>query len=250
MRKHWKTMVLGAAVLSVFLAAAPPAKAYALNITPISVELYTTSGTPVYATPDVYGQVVTYLDRFINVRVTGITDNGFYQVNLGETYYIPGPFMITQVEPAKTEKQKALDNLDKLVEAYRIQLEQMESYSPSFALMDVTGDGIPEIFDKDGKEIYSYYEERPVMIYYSENPVSFHYSKKDNKLLGKYEWNKKTIWEVYYNDTSLLPWGQLRCYTTAASEYQKNATAVPRDYTNDAATRADLTNILKKILSL
>ena len=156
MRKQWKTMVLGAAVLSVFLAAAPPAKAYALNITPISVELYTTSGTPVYATPDVYGQVVTYLDRFINVRVTGITDNGFYQVNLGETYYIPGPFMITQVEPAKTEKQKALDNLDKLVEAYRIQLEQMESYSPSFALMDVTGDGIPEIFDKDGKEIYSY----------------------------------------------------------------------------------------------
>lgn len=130
-----------------------------------------------------------------------------------------------------------------------MQLEFMESYSSNFALIDVTGDGIPEIFDADGKEIYTYYDKRPVMIYYAEYPVNFYYSKDENKLLGKYTWNKKDIWEVYYKDTSLLPWGQLRCISTATSP-TKNAPAITRDYVNNAETRADMYNILKKILSL
>ena len=72
----------------------PPATALAFNVTPIQmVEMYATSATPVYAVPDVYSPVVVYLERFTNVRVFGITDNGFYQVDLNGTYYIPGPFM-------------------------------------------------------------------------------------------------------------------------------------------------------------
>lgn len=59
-----------------------------------------------------------------------------------------------------------------------MQLEFMESYSENFALIDVTGDGIPEIFDDAGREIYTYYDKRPVMLYYSDNPVTFYYSKK------------------------------------------------------------------------
>lgn len=228
----------------------PPATALAFNVTPIEmVEMYTTSGTPVYATPDVFSPVVVYLERFTNVRVYGITDNGFYQVDLNGTFYIPGPFMVSQIQPAKTEKQKALEDLEDFAEAYRMQLEFMESYSSSFALVDVTGDGIPEIFDAEGKEIYTYYDKRPVMIYYSENPVKFYYSKNENKLLGKYTWNKKDIWEVYYRDTSLLPWGQFKCIGVATSP-TKDAPVITRDYTNNAETRADLYNILKNKLSL
>lgn len=249
-----RKLKLGMALAVVTVAAAaitPPVTALAFNVTPIEmVEMYTTSGTPVYATPDVLSPVVVYLDRFTNVRVFGITDNGFYQVDLNGTYYIPGPYMVSRIEPEKTEKQKALDDLEDFTDAYRMQLEFMESYSEKFALIDVTGDGIPEIFDDAGREIYTYYNERPVMMYYSENPVTFYYSKNDNKLLGKYTWNKKEIWEVYNKDVSLLPWGQFKCISTNASPYTGHATAISREYTNNAETRADLYNILKKILSL
>lgn len=227
-----------------------PLRAHALSITPTDVKMYTTSGTPVYAAPDVYSNVVVYLERFVNVTVTGITDNGFYQVNLNGSYYIPGPYLVSQIQASKTEKEKALENLDKFAKAYRTQLEQMKDYSTSFGLLDVTGDGIPELFDLSGQEIYTYYGERAVMMYYSEYPVTFYFDKKDNKLLGKYNWNKKEIWEVYFKDTSLLPWGQMKCYTTDASAYKGNATAVAHSYTNDENTRADMYNILKKILSL
>ena len=36
--------------------------------------------TPVYAAPDLNSTIVVYLERFVNVTVTGITDNGFYRV--------------------------------------------------------------------------------------------------------------------------------------------------------------------------
>lgn len=246
-----KTGLALAAVTAAVVVMAPPALACAFHVTPIEmVEMYTTSGTPVYAAPDVFSPVVVYLDRFTNVRVYGITDNGFFQVDLNGTFYIPGPFMVSRIEPEKTEKQKALDDLEDFTAAYRTQLEYMESYSEKFALIDVTGDGVPEIFDDAGREIYTYYGERPVMMYYSENPVTFYYSKKDNILLGKYTWNKKDIWEVYSKDVSLLPWGQFKCISTYASPYTGNATAVSREYVNNAETRADLYNILKKILSL
>ena len=211
-RQKCKTGITLAVLAAVVAWVKPPATALAFNVTPIQmVEMYATSATPVYAAPDVYSPVVVYLERFTNVRVFGITDNGFYQVDLNGTYYIPGPFMVSQIEPPKTEKQKALDNLEDFTAAYRMQLEFMESYCEDFALIDVTGDGIPEIFDDAGREIYTYYDERPVMIYYSDYPVTFYYSKNDNKLMGKYTWNKNEIWEVYNKDVSLLPWGQFKC---------------------------------------
>ncbi len=251
MKNIFKKSFLAAAAITALMLWQEPATAYAFNVTPIDVvEMYATSATPVYATPDLLSPVVVYLDRFTNVRVNGITDNGFFRVDLNGVFYIPGPFMVSQIEPAKTEKQKALDALDDFAEAYRMQLEFMESYSEKFALIDVTGDGIPEIFDDAGREIYTYYNERPVMMYYSDNPITFYYSKKDNVLLGKYKWNKNEIWEVYNKDVSLLPWGQFKCVSTVASPYTGNAVAVSREYTNNAETRADIKNILKKMLSL
>ncbi len=246
MKKKIKLLLALVAAFAVIAAVDKPSKAYAINVTPISIELYSTSGTPVYAVPDVFSNIVVVLDRFVNVRVTGITDNGFYRVDIGGTYYIPGPFMVAQVNPPKSEKQKALENLNKVTEAYRMQLGFMESYSPNFALIDVTGDGIPEIFDASGKEIYTYYNERPVMIYYSGTPMTFYYSKNDNRLYGKYYWNGKAVWEGYFNDTSLLPWGQLKCDMTLTSA--PNAAEISRNYTNNEDTRNDMYNILYGIL--
>lgn len=227
-----------------------PTKAYALTVTPVNVKMYTTSGTPVFAAPDLNLGVVVYMERFVNVTVTGITDNGFYQVDLNGNYYIPGPYLVAQIEPVKTEKQKTLENLQEFADAYKTQLELMKDYSTSFGLLDVTGDGIPELFDLSGKEIYTYHDGRTVMMYYSEYPLTFYYSKKDNVLLGKYTWNKNEIWEVYFKDTSLYSWGQLKCFSTDASAYKKNATAVSRSYVNDESTRSGMYSILKSIMEI
>jgi hypothetical protein len=213
--------------------------------------MYSTSGTPVYAEPNVLSNIVMYLDRFVNIRVTGITDTGFYQVDIGGTYYIPGTYMIASTQESKTEKQKALDNLDTFAKAYINQLEQMQDYEDtSFALKDVTGDGVPELISGDNREIYTYYNERAVMIYYSENPITLYYSSKDNKLIGKYTWNSNEYWEVYNKDTTLLPWGQFKCVSSNASSYKDNATEISEDYTNDADTRGQMYEILKGILEL
>lgn len=224
-------------------------KAFALHIIPYETKMYTTSGTPVFAVPDVTSNVVVFMDRFVNVTVTGITENGFYQIDLNGKYYVPGIYLIPQVNPAKTDKEKALEELKEIAAAYQIQLEQMESYSPSFGLLDVTGDGIPELFDSNKKEIYTYYEGRSVMLYYAEYANEFYYSPKDNVLVGKYYWNNKEMCEVFYRDTSLLPWGQLYCYTTDASAYAKNLTYVSMPYTNDASNRGNLYNTLYAIVS-
>lgn len=224
-------------------------KAFALNIIPYEAQMYTTSGTPVFAVPDVCSKVVVYMDRFINVNVTGITENGFYQIDLNGKYYVPGAYLISQVNPAQTDKQKALEALKEIAFAYQIQLEQMSSYSSAFGLLDITGDGIPELFDSNKKEIYTYHNGHSVMLYYSEFANEFYYSKKDNVLVGKYYWNNKEICEVFYRDTSLLPWGQLQCYTTDATPYAKNLTYVSIPYANDASNRENLYNILYNIVS-
>lgn len=228
-----------------------PSTAHAEDIIPTSIKLYTTSATPVYATPDIFTTPVMYLDRFINVRVTGITYSGYYQVDIGGTYYIPGAYLVQSVKPTKTEKQKALDDLDKFSKAYVNQLQQMMGYDDDrFGLVDVTGDGVPELISGSEREIYTYYDGRAVMIYYAQDPIKLYYSKSDNQLLGKYHWSGSDIWEVYYKDTSLLPWGQFKCYSTNASAYTGNATAISKDYSNDADTRNDMYGILKGILEL
>lgn len=227
-----------------------PIQVHAMNITPMNVKMYTTSGTPVYAAPDLNSGIICILERFVNVTVTGITENGFYQVDFNGNYYIPGPFLVAKITADKTAKQIALENLTDFADAYCTQLEQMQSYSSSFALVDVTGDGIPELFDLAGKEIYTYYNKRAVMIYYSENADTLYYSKSNNRLAGKYKWNDKEYWEVFYLDTSLLPWGQFKCYTTDISGIKSDLTAISHSYTNDASTRGNMYNILKGILSL
>lgn len=254
MKKIRRKLILAAAFLVMTLAFTAPARAHAVNIIPMQMEMYSTSATPIYAAPDVFSPIVTYLDRFLNVRVTGITENGFFVVDLNGTYYIPGVYLVPKVEKEKSANQKAHENLDDITELYRRQLEMMEGYCKNFALKDVTGDGVPELIDEAGKEIYSYYDDgenrRLVILFYSENPVTFYYSKNNNRLLGKYRWNDKDYWEVYNRDTTFVPWGQFRCVSTDASAYTGNATTIERDRKNDQETRNDLYNILHEMLGL
>ena len=69
----------------------------ASNVIAVEMELYSTSGTPVYATDNVLTNVSFYLERFTLVKVTGITTSGFYRVDIGGTYYIPGAFLVAQI---------------------------------------------------------------------------------------------------------------------------------------------------------
>jgi hypothetical protein len=127
----------------------------------------------------------------------------------------------------------------------------MDSYeNKTFALIDITGDGVPELISGNDAEIYTYYNERAVMIYYSANPTTLYYSSKDKKLLGKYTWNSTEYWEVYSRDTSLLPWGQYICTSTDASPYKDNASTIEKKYTNNEETRNGMYSTLKEILEI
>ncbi len=174
MKKGIRKLIFAAALLIIAVAFTTPAQAHALNIIPMQLEMYSTSATPVYASPDVFSPIVTYLDRFLNVRVTGITENGFFQVDLNGAFYIPGAYLVPKVEKEKSAYQKAHDRLDEVAEIYRTQLQMMDGAWSKFALKDVTGDGVPELIDDAGKEIYSCYDDgeymRLVILYYSENP--------------------------------------------------------------------------------
>ena len=78
MKKTWKCMLrsimLSMVLLFCIIGSCKPVTTHALAVTPTNVKMYTTSGTPVFAAPDLYSGVVVYLERFVNVTVTGITD--------------------------------------------------------------------------------------------------------------------------------------------------------------------------------
>ena len=116
MKKGTRKLIFAAALLIIAVAFTTPAQAHALNIIPMQLEMYSTSATPVYASPDVFSPIVTYLDRFLNVRVTGITENGFFQVDLNGAFYIPGAYLVPKVEKEKSAYQKADDGLEEVAE--------------------------------------------------------------------------------------------------------------------------------------
>ena len=222
----------------------------ASNVIAVEMELYSTSGTPVYATDNVLTNVSFYLERFTLVKVTGITTSGFYRVDIGGTYYIPGAFLVAQSSAPLTEKEIMLKALEERAEAYAMLLEQSQQNITTYGLMDLTGDGLPELFAGNGKEIYTCYNGRPVMMYYGMYQDTFYKSPKDHALIGKYLWNDQDVWEVFYVDMSLLPWGQFRCFSTVATPYIENAVQITYPYTNDAATRAGIMSVLQNMLGI
>ncbi|MBE5876411.1 MAG: hypothetical protein E7290_05945 [Lachnospiraceae bacterium] len=222
----------------------------ASNVIAVEMEMYSTSGTPVYTTDNIFTDVAFLLERFTLVKVTGITTSGFYRVDIGGTYYIPGAFLIAQVSAPKTEKEIMLEALEERAEAYAMLLEQSQQSITTYGLVDVTGDGLPELFSGNGREIYTCYEGRPVVMYCGMYQDIFYKSPKDNALIGKYSWNGQDIWEVFYVDMSLLPWGQFRCFSTLAAPYIDKAVQITYPYTNDEATRTGIKTVLKNMLGI
>ncbi len=222
----------------------------ASNVISVEMEMYSTSGTPVYTTDNIFTDVAFLLERFTQVKVTGITTSGFYRVDIGGTYYIPGAFLVAQVSPPKTEKEIMLEALEQRAEAYAMLLEQSQQSITTYGLLDVTGDGLPELFSGNGREIYTCYEGRPVVMYCGMYQDIFYKSPKDNALIGKYSWNGQEIWEVFYVDMSLLPWGQFRCFSTLAAPYIDKAVQITYPYINDEASRAGITNVMKNMLGI
>lgn len=60
------------------------------TVTAAKAVLYSVGNTPVYAAPDANGAVITTLAANVPVEVLGVTSNGWFQVNINGTYYIPG----------------------------------------------------------------------------------------------------------------------------------------------------------------
>lgn len=65
--------------------------AFAAEVTPTNAILFSNEETVVYAEADLASAVILPdLQTGLPIQVTGITDNGFFQVSIGEIFYIPG----------------------------------------------------------------------------------------------------------------------------------------------------------------
>ncbi|MDE6984455.1 MAG: SH3 domain-containing protein, partial [Lachnospiraceae bacterium] len=68
------------------------AQTYAVEftVTQSKAVLYSNDKTTVYQQPDINSGVVTVIAKDLPVDVTGITSNGWFQISLNGTYYVPG----------------------------------------------------------------------------------------------------------------------------------------------------------------
>lgn len=64
--------------------------------------LYSNENTKVYRQPDINSGVVTTIAKDVPVNVTGITSNGWFQVSINGTYYIPGDGLVSKNAQANT----------------------------------------------------------------------------------------------------------------------------------------------------
>ncbi len=73
-----------------------PVYAVEFTVTENKAVLYSNDNTKVYKQPDISSGVVTVIAKDIPVSVTGITSNGWFQVSLNGTYYIPGNGLVSK----------------------------------------------------------------------------------------------------------------------------------------------------------
>ena len=96
------TFALAAAILAVSTAQSAGTnrqmqKTYAVEFTvkESKAVLYSNDKTTVYKQPDISSGVVTVIAKDLPVSVTGITSNGWFQVSLNGTYYVPGDGLVS-----------------------------------------------------------------------------------------------------------------------------------------------------------
>lgn len=92
--------------------------------------MYTNAETVIYAEADLSGEIVlTYVDSNLPVKVIGITDNGFFKIDINGVYYVPGNGLSAHaVEEASVNDnvgnddsifkavQERIEEIDKLIE--------------------------------------------------------------------------------------------------------------------------------------
>lgn len=73
-------------------------KTYAVEftVTESKAVLYSNDKTKVYKQPDAVSGVVTVIAQDVPVNVTGITSNGWFQISLNGTYYVPGDGLVSK----------------------------------------------------------------------------------------------------------------------------------------------------------
>lgn len=76
-------------------AATLPANVSNVSVKDISAVMYTTNGAALYSEADTTKLFMSGIAAKTPVKVTGITDNGFYRVSIADvTYYIPGSQLV------------------------------------------------------------------------------------------------------------------------------------------------------------
>lgn len=219
----------------------------AYSVSPVSQDYYykTIAQAPFFSAPDVTSTLLGRIERDTRLEVTGQTDNGFYQVLINGVYnYIPAPFF-KPIAKEKTGTAAIKETCKNLAEAYTATLQSEEGIITKFAIKDVTGDGIPEIISLEGREIYTYYNKRAVMIYYSDNSQDFYYSKDLKLLVSKLTLNGETRYETYALCNSAVPWGQLTCASPSLMGYSLDKfTKITANYENTSTVRNDLSSTL------
>ena len=96
--------VLMAGAGSSQLAAAP-----AYTVTACQAIMYTNAKAVVYAAPDFQSMIVTAIGPNLPVDVTGITSNGWFQIDLKGTYYIPGYGLEEKADESAMKSYQAKD---------------------------------------------------------------------------------------------------------------------------------------------
>lgn len=88
-------------------------KVEAAQINTVQAVLYTNNSTVIYAGADLTGTVVLPdVEEGLPVKVTGVTDNGFFQVDIAGIYYIPCSGLAVSVEESKSTPIKNLNMVD------------------------------------------------------------------------------------------------------------------------------------------
>lgn len=83
------------------------------TVTEYKAVMYTNAKAVVYAAPDFQSLIVTAINANLPVDVTGITSNGWYQIDLKGTYYIPGYGLEEKADKSAMKSYQA-DEITKL----------------------------------------------------------------------------------------------------------------------------------------
>ena len=121
MRKKGKNGIVKVTALvlaGMLLAGTGSSNAYAAQdytVTAQKVVMYTGNNVMVYVEPDLQSQIVTSISYNLPVEVTGITSNGWYQINLKGTYYVQKDKLMEKADDTvvKSYKEEEIEKLTK-----------------------------------------------------------------------------------------------------------------------------------------